>query len=86
MAIIRHEAKQHFYLTDSQTLCVVSEMRVYEAKSWQTHTLRRRFSAPFILSLLLLVIATLLVQFRASVIVVCILYFDKTFIYEKPRQ
>lgn len=74
---VRHKEKQHLYLTPS-----------IRSKRWEykrTHT-GDTFPLPSPLSLLVLVVAAFAVQSEASVIVVCILYFDKTFIYAKPRQ
>lgn len=72
---VRHKEKQHFYLTPS-----------IRSKRWEHTNTDEGFPLPSPLSLLVIVVAAFAVQSEASVIVVCILYFDKTFIYAKPRQ
>lgn len=77
------EGKQHFFFVEADSQILWKRIRQIPSLTLaltHTQTEDRKFSAfPFLLLLFV-------VQFRASVIVVCILYFDKTFIYEKPRQ
>lgn len=73
-------------MRDEMSIRSSASLRIHK----HTHTVTRdgEFSTSFIplVVVVVVVVVTAVVQFRASVIVVCIHYFDKTFIYEKPRQ